>query len=58
MNELWSEVAYLAYHFHWELDTLLDLQHADRTTLLAEVADLNERALDGTMEEVGSSGQW
>lgn len=58
MSELWSEVAYLAYHFHWELDTLLDLQHADRATLLTEVADLNERALDGATEEVGSSGQW
>lgn len=40
-------MAYLAYHFHWELETLLDLQHADRAQLIDEVASLNERALEG-----------
>ena len=41
---LWAEVAYLAYHLHWSLDDLLDLEHADRTFLLGQVAELNERA--------------
>jgi hypothetical protein len=50
MGEIWSEVAYLAYHFHWELDTVLDLQHADRAKLIGEVADLNERALEGVSQ--------
>lgn len=41
---LWQEIAYLAYHLHWELDTLLDLEHADRARLVRSVASLNERA--------------
>ena len=41
---LWSEIAYLAYHLHWDLDDLLDLQHPDRTRLIRLVADMNERA--------------
>jgi len=41
---LWQELAYLAYHLHWDLDTLLDLEHADRTRLVQHVAALNERA--------------
>jgi hypothetical protein len=45
-------MAYLAYHFHWELEALLDLQHSDRANLIQEVADLNERAWEG----VGSTG--
>ncbi len=42
--ELWDEVAYLAYHLHWDLDRLLDLQHRDRVRMIELVADLNERA--------------
>ena len=47
VGEIWSELSYLAYHFHWELETLLDLQHGDRAKLIEEVAGLNERALEG-----------
>lgn len=41
---LWNEVAYLAYHLHWDLDALLDLQHPDRIRLIRLVADMNDRA--------------
>ena len=27
---LYEEVSYIAYHLHWPLDDLLDLEHADR----------------------------
>ena len=43
-QSLWSEIAYLAYHLHWDLDSLLDLQHPDRARLIHLVADMNERA--------------
>ncbi len=43
---LWDEVVYLAYHLHWELEQLLDLQHSDRVMLVERVAELNRRALD------------
>jgi hypothetical protein len=31
-----AEAARLAYHFHWPLETILDLEHPDRRRLLAE----------------------
>ncbi len=49
MDEIWQEVAYLAYHLHWGLDPLLDLEHGDRIRLLEEVANLNERAWQGVV---------
>jgi hypothetical protein len=52
VDELWDEVAYLAYHVHWELDTLLDLEHGDRRRLVRQVAELNERALRAAWAEV------
>ena len=35
-ERLLSEAARLAYHFHWQLDDILDLEHADRRRFLAE----------------------
>ncbi|HUC32027.1 MAG TPA: DUF6760 family protein [Ilumatobacteraceae bacterium] len=43
-QSLWDELIYLAYHLHWDLDSLLDLQHNDRARLVRGVAELNERA--------------
>ena len=44
-----AETARLAYHLHWPLDTILDLEHRDRRSFLAE-AD----ALAGVLAE----GDW
>ncbi|MFT4865644.1 MAG: hypothetical protein ACI9N0_000857 [Ilumatobacter sp.] len=43
-DALWSEVAYLAYHLHWDMSALLDLEHHDRARLIELVADINDRA--------------
>ena len=45
-SALWNEIAYLAYHLHWDLNALLDLEHADRARLIESVADMNQRARD------------
>ncbi|MFB6977787.1 DUF6760 family protein [Streptomyces scopuliridis] len=37
---LYEEVAYLAYHFHWPLDQLLDLEHPERRRYIAQIARL------------------
>ena len=38
--ELLAETARLAFHFHWPLDTLLDLEHRDRRLFLAQAEGL------------------
>jgi hypothetical protein len=43
-GRLHGEIAYLAYHLHWPLDDLLDLEHPLRRTYVNEVAALNRRA--------------
>ena len=49
-DELWSELAYLAYHLHWEFDDLLGLEHRDRGRLIDEVIALNERSWEEVMQ--------
>jgi hypothetical protein len=46
-DRLHEEVAYIAYHFHWSLDDLLDLEHPDRRRWADEIARINARLHDG-----------
>ena len=39
-QELLAETARLAHHFHWPLDTILDLEHRDRRLFLGEAQAL------------------
>ncbi|MGN6378324.1 MAG: DUF6760 family protein [Gaiellales bacterium] len=41
LDELFEETAVLAYHLHWPLESILDLQHADRRRFLAHTTNLS-----------------
>ncbi|MFJ3924634.1 DUF6760 family protein [Streptomyces sp. NPDC090022] len=43
-DDLYGEVAYIAYHFHWPMDSILDLEHADRRLYVDQIARLNRLA--------------
>ncbi|HLZ26184.1 MAG TPA: DUF6760 family protein [Chloroflexota bacterium] len=45
LAELYEEVAYLAYHFHWPMDEVLALEHAERRRWVEEVAKINRRLM-------------
>jgi hypothetical protein len=49
-DAIWQELAYLAYHLHWDLEQLLDLEHMDRVRMVRAVASLNERAWQAVRE--------
>ena len=61
-DQVHEEVAYIAYHFHWALDPLLDLEHADRRRFVDEISRLNARAQrggdGGWACGPGSEGSW
>ncbi|WP_352232284.1 DUF6760 family protein [Micromonospora sp. NBRC 101691] len=44
-DQLWEEVAYVAHHLHWSLDSILDLEHPDRVRLLAEIRKFDRPAV-------------
>jgi hypothetical protein len=43
LDRLYEEVAYIAYHFHWPLEEILDLEHTERQRWVKEVARINRR---------------
>jgi hypothetical protein len=47
-DRLYEELAYVAYHFHWPLDGILDLEHADRLRFIEEIGRINLRLSEET----------
>lgn len=43
-DRLHEEVAYIAFHFHWGREEILDLEHADRRRYVREIAALVTRS--------------
>jgi hypothetical protein len=42
-DRLYEEVAYVAYHFHWPLDDILDMEHSLRQRFVEEIGRINRR---------------
>ncbi len=42
-DRLFEEVAYVAYHFHWSFEELLDLEHGVRRQFVEQIDQLNRR---------------
>jgi hypothetical protein len=40
-DRMWEEVAYVAYYLHWGLDDILDLAHATRERVIAEIGRIH-----------------
>jgi hypothetical protein len=43
LTNLYEEVAYIAFHFHWPLDDIMRLTHVDRRIWVEQIAQLNRR---------------
>jgi hypothetical protein len=46
-DRIYEEAAYVAYHFHWSHDQILDLTHAERARWVSEIARINTRVNEG-----------
>ncbi|MBL7494822.1 hypothetical protein I6A84_43880 [Frankia sp. CNm7] len=47
-DRLHEEVAYVAFHFHWQRDDILRLEHRERQRWVAEIARINQRITEQT----------
>jgi len=46
-DRLYEEVAYIAYHFHWSLEEILDMEHPLRQQFVEEIGRINKRRSEG-----------
>jgi hypothetical protein len=42
-QRIFEEVAYIAYHFHWPHDQIMQLEHHERQRWVSEIARINQR---------------
>ncbi|MES1164432.1 MAG: DUF6760 family protein [Verrucomicrobiota bacterium] len=50
LDALRREVAYIAYHFHWDRESVLEMEHAERAEWVREIAGINQR-MNGQEDE-------
>ena len=43
LENIFKEVAFIAYHFHWDRETLLGLAHRERHAWVKEISKINEK---------------
>ncbi len=43
LNDLYEEVAFLAYHFHWDYETIMNMEHRERKLWCEEVSKINKK---------------
>ncbi|HEY9246618.1 MAG TPA: DUF6760 family protein [Candidatus Methanoperedens sp.] len=43
LDRLHEEVAFLAYHFHWDYDTIMNMEHRERLKWCEEVSKINKK---------------
>ncbi|HUJ10359.1 MAG TPA: DUF6760 family protein [Verrucomicrobiae bacterium] len=43
VDQLQEEVAFIAYHFHWPLADVMELEHADRRQWVTEISKINRQ---------------
>jgi hypothetical protein len=48
-------VSYVAYHFHWPLAEILDMEHPMRQAFVNRIARINER-ISGSDKETETDG--
>jgi uncharacterized protein DUF6760 len=46
LDRLYQEVAYIAYHFHWAYDNVLEMEHAERQVWIKEISGINKEIND------------
>ena len=43
LDKLYEEVAFIAYHFHWSLEEILNMEHRERQRWVEEISKINQR---------------
>jgi len=54
LDQIYEEVAFVAYHFNWGRTDILDMPHWERQRWCEEISDINEKMNDGESDTGGT----
>ena len=43
LEQMFEEVAYIAYYLHWSLDEIMEMEHDERREWVDKIAEINTR---------------
>ncbi len=43
LEQIYQEMAYIAYYFHWSPEAILSLEHRFRRRWVTEISDINQK---------------
>jgi len=43
LESIFKEVAFIAYHFHWDRDHIQEMSHRERHAWVKEISAINEK---------------
>ena len=43
LDRLYEEIAFIAYHFHWGNEEIMDLPHQERCRWVEEISKINKK---------------
>ena len=43
LENIFKEVAFIAYHFHWDREAILGMSHKERHNWVSQISAINER---------------
>ncbi|HEC97721.1 MAG TPA: hypothetical protein ENI58_06140 [Nitrospirae bacterium] len=50
LDRVYEEVAFIAYHFHWSFEEIMNMEHRERQRWVDEISRIN-RQLSGEKEK-------
>jgi hypothetical protein len=58
LDLLYEELAFIAYHFHWSQEELMNMEHQQRRRWCEEISRINRKLSDEPQNifEIGESG--
>jgi len=43
LDRIYEEVAFLAYYFHWDYETIMNMEHQERQRWCEEISRINKK---------------
>ncbi|MCD4844462.1 MAG: hypothetical protein K8R25_08250 [Methanosarcinales archaeon] len=52
LEKLYEEVAFIAYHFHWSFDEIMNMEHKERQKWVEEISKINQQLSGKTQRSI------
>ncbi len=52
LEKLYEEVAFIAYHFHWSFDEIMNMEHKERQKWVEEISKINQQLSEKTQRSI------